>query len=68
MNLNLDNLGSEPTVFAMMGSAAVFLFLSYYCMMRKYQVNKVKAQVEQNEYFIEKVREDDTISNASTTF
>ena len=68
MNLAVVQHTHENTFIAIAGGAAVLLFLSYYYMMRKYKKNKVRAQVEQNEYFIEKVRDDDSISNASTTF
>lgn len=57
MNLNMNGVvrSHETTAIALIGSAGLFLFLAYYCVMKRTKVTKVKAQVEQNEYFIENV-------------
>ena len=67
MNLTLSNSKThEHTYFAIIGGTATILFLAYYFMMRKAKGSKVRAQVEQNEYFIEKVKEDDALSVSNT--
>jgi len=68
--MNLENIGevrTEHTVFALIGGSALALSGIYCYIMRKSKVNKVRAQVEQNEFFIENMQ-DDALSNTSNTF
>lgn len=71
MLMNLEIVGQNHTermVFALIGGAAIILFTVYFCIMRKSK-NKVRAQVEQNEFLIvENINNDDALSSASNTF
>lgn len=70
MNLMMqtEEYTAETKVFAASALGGVLMFAGYFLIMKKYKhATRVKAQVD-SEYFIEKVREDDALSNTSNTF
>lgn len=69
MNLQLTSGGNDTKIYAFVAMGGFIMFAAYFLIMKKYKnSNKIRAQVEHTEYFVENVREDDRLSGVSQIF